>query len=46
MLLEARKTLEHSLDREHPDWLRVNQVLVELYQAWGRPEMAEPYETK
>ena len=43
LLLEARQTLESLVGEEHPDWLKVNRRLVELYRAWGQPEKGAKY---
>ena len=45
-LLEAHEILVASLGAEHPQTLKVLPNLVELYEAWGKPDKAAEWGAK
>ena len=44
MLLGAYGSLEEQLGAEHPRTRQAAERIVELYERWGRPEEAAPFQ--
>jgi serine/threonine protein kinase len=45
ILLDAYERLIHTLGEEHRYTLVARQILVDLYEGWGKPEIATQYQT-